>query len=289
MVRHAKEYFTLEVKSNDTHVGTVKDLYFDQEEWRVRYIAVEYEEALQTRTALISVEAVSSVNWEERILKTSASQQKVYNSPQTDIDLPVSREYELALHRYYEWPEYWGQVSFLDTPRAKHMPDPEIPYEDGVRAEGQMEAPNAYTYGEGDYETAQTLAVGEADDDEMQELEFASPAEERSYSSSIHSAARLGEFRIYSDDEHPFACTDILLVEEDWAVRYLMLKPRLAITENPVLLPVGQIRDLHAASSEIVLALSKDEINKTPQYTGKTALKAYEHKLYAYYNKRGMA
>ncbi|MBD3345892.1 MAG: hypothetical protein GF401_12585 [Chitinivibrionales bacterium] len=289
MLRRATEFFGIIVQCSDGDVGTVKDLYFDEEEWNMRYIAIQIEEPIEARTALVAITALGSFDWDNRILKLPLTREKVYNSPETDVDLPISREYEMALHRYYEWPVYWGQSSFMDTPRVKKMDETGIPYEDGTRGvDEEREAPDAYNYDEGDYGAAQTLASGEPEDEEMRELEFAEPSEERSYSASIHSAGRIREYTILTTDEQGAACNDVLIDDSDWSVRYLIAKPPQKVKEKYILLPVGHISDFRSATSEIELTLSNDDLQKSPAYDEKEGTDVYERKLYAFYDERGL-
>lgn len=289
MLRHASELYGFSARCTDGDIGTIGDIYFDEEEWQVRYFAVQIEEPIETRTALVSIASVGEPDWNKGVVPIDLEKQKVYNSPETDVDLPVTREYEMALHRYYEWPVYWGQVSFLDTPRTKRMADPSIPFEDGITpGEDEREAPDAYNYDEGDYEASQALASGEPDDDELRQLEFAEPAEERTYSQFIHSSRRMRDYTILTTDEKEVTCDDVLIDPADWTVRYLVVRPRLSATDRHVLLPIQQIRDIRGATSEIFIGLSNDDLQDSPEYRAKSKAEDYERKLYAFYDQRGL-
>ncbi len=288
MLRHASELYGFTAQCEDGIIGTLGDLYFDEEEWQIRYAAIQIEEPIQTRTALVSVTALGKPDYKKGVIPISLPREKVYNSPETDVDLPVTREYEVALHRYYEWPVYWGQVSFLDTPRTKGMADPSIPFEGGVQpGEYEREAPDSYNYDEGDYEASQALASGEPDDDELKQLEFAEPAEDRTYSQYIHSTRRIRDYTLQTTDEQNVSCGDVLVDESDWTVRYLVVRPRLTVQDRHVLLPIQQIREVRAATAEILLGLSQEDLDDSPEYNKKRP-QDYERNLYAFYDKRGL-
>ncbi|MBD3320923.1 MAG: hypothetical protein GF350_07520 [Chitinivibrionales bacterium] len=289
MMRWASDVYDSVARCNDGDMGTVTDLYFDEEELHIRYAAIHIEEPIEARDVLISTVALEDTGDACGIVKISLPEEKVYNSPEVNVDLPITREYEMALHRYYEWPVYWGQVSFLDTPRTKGMPGPGIPYENGARpADREREAPDAYSYDEGDYEAAQKLASGEPDDDEMKELEFSESTEERSYSSSIHSMKRLNEYTLITSDEQRFSCSNILFDNADWLLRYLEVIPAQGSRGSTVLLPVGHIRNFRSATAEIELDLSRDELMHSPPFDENISLNSYEQQLYAYYDEQGL-
>lgn len=288
MIWRADRIFGWTVQCSDGEVGTVSDLYFDEEQWAVRYVVIHIEEPIEATTALVSVTAVDSLDWDGRILRLALESEKIRNSPEVDTDLPVTREYETALHRYYEWPVYWGQVSFLDTPRTKGMGDPAVPHRQGRRFGAPAEAPDAYNYDEGDYEEAQNLASGEPDDEEVRELEFAEPAEERTYSSSLHSVSRMRENSPITVDEERLAVMGLLVDDEDWTIRHLVVATDAEFKEQQVLVPVGHVKGFRAATAELDLDLSGDDIRGSPSYHGNMEIADYERNLYAYYDREGL-
>jgi len=49
------------------------------------------------------------VDWNDPGASTwRVTRDKVKNSPSVDVDKPVSRQQELDLFGYYEYPYYWG-------------------------------------------------------------------------------------------------------------------------------------------------------------------------------------
>lgn len=55
------------IGATDGVVGRVKDFYFDDEAWVVRYLVVETGEWLARRRVLISPIAINQPNWAEHI------------------------------------------------------------------------------------------------------------------------------------------------------------------------------------------------------------------------------
>jgi hypothetical protein len=85
----------------------VKDVYFDDERWAIRYMVVATGNWLSGRKVLISPIAVRDVTWDVAVINVKLSQQQVCESPGVDTDKPVSRQHETDYYNYYGYPAYW--------------------------------------------------------------------------------------------------------------------------------------------------------------------------------------
>jgi sporulation protein YlmC with PRC-barrel domain len=104
MLRSMKDMEGYAIGATDGVIGQVKDFYFDDELWVIRYLVVEAAE----RKVLISPISIGQPDWEEKILPASLTQKQVANSPDIDTDKPVSRQQEMGYLGYYGHPNYWG-------------------------------------------------------------------------------------------------------------------------------------------------------------------------------------
>ena len=105
-VRHL-EHCTLHAV--DGAIGTVVALYFDKVKWTVRYLLVDTKDWLMGRRVLISPVAVGEVRAEEQTIFIELTRAQIESSPVLDTDQPVSRRYEEAYYRHYDWPAYWDE------------------------------------------------------------------------------------------------------------------------------------------------------------------------------------
>lgn len=94
--------------ATDGEIGKVKEFYFDDESWVVRYLIVDTGNWLFGRVVLISTQAIISANWDEKIFFVNLTKEQIKNSPDINTDLPVSRQEEIKLQKYYPWVQYWG-------------------------------------------------------------------------------------------------------------------------------------------------------------------------------------
>jgi uncharacterized protein YrrD len=92
----------------DGEIGKVKDFYFDDESWTVRYLVVKTGNWLSDKKVLISPASIGTPDFNENIFPTGLTTEQIKNSPDIDTERPVSRQHEMDLNRYYSWPQYWG-------------------------------------------------------------------------------------------------------------------------------------------------------------------------------------
>lgn len=91
----------------DGEIGKVKEFYFDDTYWTIRYLVADSGSWLSDRQVLISPHALLAVNKEEQNIAINLTKKQIEDSPPLESDKPVSRQYEKAYHTYYGWPMYW--------------------------------------------------------------------------------------------------------------------------------------------------------------------------------------
>jgi uncharacterized protein YrrD len=96
------------LESRDGEIGKVKEFYFDDRHWAIRYLVAETGNWLTERQVLISPYALESVNKEAQTIAVNLTKKQIENSPALSSELPVSRQFESAYFGYYQWPVYWA-------------------------------------------------------------------------------------------------------------------------------------------------------------------------------------
>jgi uncharacterized protein YrrD len=94
--------------SRDGEIGKVKEFYFDDRHWAIRYLVADTGGWLTGRQVLISPYALVAVSKEEQHITVDLTRKQIEDSPSLDSDKPVSRQFEEAYYGYYGWPMYWG-------------------------------------------------------------------------------------------------------------------------------------------------------------------------------------
>ena len=91
----------------DGTIGHVKDFYFDDHSWVVRYVVVDTGDWLPGRLVLLTPHALGRWDREAKVLDVKLTKHQIERSPSVDAHQPVSRQYEIDHYRYYGWPAYW--------------------------------------------------------------------------------------------------------------------------------------------------------------------------------------
>lgn len=134
MLRNTKDLKNLAIRATNGDIGQVKDMYFDDDAWVLRYFVVETGSWLSSRKVLVSPIAVLEPDWQNKTLPVSLSIEQVDKSPGIDTDKPVSRQHETLYFDYYGYPYYWGGQGLwaerqredevgLGVERAQHRQD----------------------------------------------------------------------------------------------------------------------------------------------------------------------
>lgn len=107
------------LKSLDGEIGKVKDFYFDDQHWAIRYLVADTGNWLMGRQVLISPYALLTVSQKEQHIAINLTKQQIEDSPSLNSDKPVSRQFEDSYYGYYGWPMYynglylWGMYPFI--------------------------------------------------------------------------------------------------------------------------------------------------------------------------------
>jgi uncharacterized protein YrrD len=141
MVHRVRELKSYSIGAQDGPIGRVRDLYFDDRRWIIRYLVVDTAHWLAGRRVLISPLSLQGMEAEARTLPASLIKEQVANSPDFDTERPVSRQHEVEFNQYYGLPYYWAadddqlplvEVGMAATapPRTASGRDPREEHED---------------------------------------------------------------------------------------------------------------------------------------------------------------
>ena len=93
--------------ATDGHIGHIKDFYFDDALWVVRYLVADTGTWISGRLVLISPLALGGFDDSEKVLRVNLTRRQIENSPSIAEHKPISRQYEEEYFQYYSWPFYW--------------------------------------------------------------------------------------------------------------------------------------------------------------------------------------
>lgn len=96
-----------EVRGRDGVAGHVRDLYFGDDRWDIRYVVVELGGWLRHRRVLVPPEAVEVRDAHERQLLVGMSRSEIGRCPRAESARPISIQMALRYRDFVTWPALW--------------------------------------------------------------------------------------------------------------------------------------------------------------------------------------
>ncbi len=96
------------ILADDGRIGTVSDILFDDESWRLRWLVVNTGTWLSERQVLVHPSAIGKVDHDRQELPVRTSKAQIERSPNISRDRPVSLQMQSQLYDYYGWDPVWG-------------------------------------------------------------------------------------------------------------------------------------------------------------------------------------
>jgi hypothetical protein len=97
MMRSVRRLQTCGVVATDGEIGDVHDLYFDDERWTIRYLAIDATRLEEERAVIVSPMSVEDIDWQDCTVRLTITCEQVNHSPGIDAHEPVSRQHEAEL------------------------------------------------------------------------------------------------------------------------------------------------------------------------------------------------
>ncbi len=121
MLIKAKTLKGYKLDGKDGEFGKVKEFYFDDKHWTIRYLVADTGGWLLGNQVLLSPYVLVSVNKEDENIEVNLTKKQIEDSPSLESHKPVSKQFEEDLHGYYGWPTYWSGTSMWgDYPYIIH-------------------------------------------------------------------------------------------------------------------------------------------------------------------------
>jgi hypothetical protein len=257
MLRNLKELHDYAIGAIDGDIGHVKDLYLDDQAWVVRYLVVETGGWLLERKVLISPMAIGDPDWTNRRLPVSITKEQVKNSPGFDSEQPVTRQHEMDYLVYYGYPYYWGGTGYWG---ASMYPGMMLPYLGGVGVVPPIEQA---------IQSAQASRAAHADP-------------------HLRSCNALTSYQIHASDGDIGHVCGMLIDDETWAVRYLIVDTSNWWLGHQMLVAPQWIESVSWEERTVSVKLTRQAVQDAPTYDpAATLTREDEARLYAHYGRGG--
>ncbi|OZU87881.1 hypothetical protein CIL03_14350 [Virgibacillus indicus] len=98
---------TYNIHASDGEMGKVKDLYFDDNKWAIRYAVIDTRKWLPGRRVLLSPSSFLTLNEADKFLEVKYDKETIRNSPSIPDESFITKDVENSLVGYYGWTKYW--------------------------------------------------------------------------------------------------------------------------------------------------------------------------------------
>ena len=248
MLNKAKTLKNYKLSCIDGEIGKVKEFYFDDHFWAIRYLIVNTGNWLTGRQVIISPYALDGVDIEYESIAINLTKNQIENSPSLYNDEPISRQYEEYYYKYYEWPVYWGGPNMWGT------------YGLSPRIESSQD----------------------------QEKLMGSPQVNEQWENHLHMASDVIGYDIQATDGTIGHVDDFIIDDKTLAIRYLIIDTKNWLPGKKVLISPKWIELVSWDESKVFINLLRETIKQSPEYTDEVLLtRDYESNLYQHYNQQG--
>jgi len=240
MLHTVKELHNFTVGATDGEIGKVKDVYFDDERWAIRYMVVKTGGWLNGRRVLVSPISVLEVSWDDGIVSVNLSRQQVRDSPGIDTDKPVSRQHEIDYYNYYGYPNYWEGsnpwgLGFYPVPWVGASPD-------------------------------SALSAQRTDQTSVRERQQREDRKGESADSHLRSSKEVIGYEIMATDGAMGSVENFIFDSERWTILYIVVDTRKWLTGKDVLLPPQSVADVRWSEHEVYLNVTRRAVEMSPEY-----------------------
>ena len=236
------------IGATDGEIGKVKEFYFDDQTWTIRYLVVETGSWLFGRKILLSPKALLTPDWGKHTFPVNLTMEQIKGSPDIDTDKPISRQHEIDLYSYYPWEEYYWAGGMGITGMGMSYPI-------AMNTVLQKESDKSVT------------------DNSHNDLHLRSTDAVIGYS-------------IQSNDGEIGEVEDFIIDDHSWSIVFMEVDTGNWFPGKKVLISPKWIREINWNTSSVVVNASEEQVKNSPEYVpSQEVIDSYEANLINYYGR----
>ncbi len=254
MLRRIEHLYGYTVRATDGDIGKVRDAYFDDKRWVVRYLKVDTSLWQRGPRILISPAALVSPDWENKVLLLSLTREQIASSPQIDTERPITREEQAKLHEHYGWSAYWQKESSTSGPGV-------IPFSGRLVDSHQVQEAVAPITAD------EQLSQGEA---------------------KLLSVGEVTGYNVFAQDSQVGILQGFLADDADWAIRYLVVDTKDWLSSGQILISTQWVTQIGWPGPRVHVDVGQESVRASPEYDENVVInREYETALYKNYDRLG--
>ncbi|MHB9155587.1 MAG: PRC-barrel domain-containing protein [Endomicrobiales bacterium] len=225
------------VHASDGDVGEISSLYFDGQQWKVRYAAV----AAFDKQLLIPVAFITRQDFSRDRIDVNLTRDQVRNSPDVDLNLAVSQAAEEEIARHFNLPAFW-EAEVRRTPQGEetvYIPP----------GEKRMISAEERTVVFSDEQSGTTVIAERIPDARY-----------------LFGSEDIRKYRVFASDGKVGNVEDFIISDTGWKIRYLVTDASSLVSGKKVLLSPLWVDSINEPEGQVRLDLTTEAVKDSPSY-----------------------
>jgi hypothetical protein len=228
MLRSLKQIYGDKLGATDGEIGHVKDFYFDDVNWAVRYVVADTGSWLTGRQVLLSPHSLGRLVQAGGVLRVSLTRKQIEDSPSIESHKPVSRQYEEEYHRYYGWPYYWQGDALWGMSGVPFLALPSGPMPDELNTAGGPPSQRADAH--------------------------------------LRSTKAVNGYHLQATDGLLGHVCDFMMDDQTWAIGQLVVKTGHRLSGKEVQIPMNKVDRVSYEESTVFVRLTSEAVEHSPPH-----------------------
>lgn len=226
MQKNLNQLIGFKMGATDGEIGEVKEFYFDDTNWNIRYLIVETGNWLYNKKVLIAPQALLAPDWDNKVFPINLTKEQIKNSPDIDTDKPISLSKEMEMYGHYEWQPYMGAGFFAGGSGALMNLNPVI-------------------------------------DEELIKM---NDPDHKDFDPNLRSTARISGYYIHATDGDIGHVKDFIMDIETWKITYLVIDTHNWFGGKKVQISVRHVTEIQWENFSIIMDISKEYLKDCQAY-----------------------
>lgn len=257
MFRNGSKVIGYAISASDGTIGTIKDFFFDDTNWLVRWLVVDTGNWLSGRKVLLPTSAIDRLDAEKKECSIKLTKKQIEDSPEVDTDKPVSRQMETDTYGYYGYSPYWNS---------------------GYGMIGGAGMINGYGY-MGGMGGARPMSSASKQRDE--EIILARNNEDDVH---LRSVKEVTGYHINAMDGEVGHVEDFVIQDTDWGIHYLVVDTKNWWPGKKVLISPRSVTDIDWKDGLVNIDVDRQKVKDSAAYDASEMIDpAFDEKLRAHY------
>jgi sporulation protein YlmC with PRC-barrel domain len=237
--------YTIHATNGD--IGTLRTLYFDEEEWGVANFVIDTGKWITGKHVLVSPEVLGQPDMNRKHLSVNLTREEIQDCPEINTPETASGPYTGVVHTRSRRPVFWSSDPFvLDSLAARPGGSP-------LPAQPPMHP---------------------------------APVTEEVRGPVLHSSRKIIGYNIQARDGGMGHVEDFLIDTDTWHIRYMVIDTKNWWPGKKVLVSPQWIQAIHWDDAYVTVDLTRDQIKTSPEYDpSKPIPRDYESRLHDHYGR----